>query len=283
MSADSQVGTIGITGVGGHAALWHGTPASFVDLHPPGASWSEALAVSGARQGGYVQHTLGYPHAAIWSGTAASMIDLHPPWIPGPVAYSQVRAMDGDVQGGFVQDNSGTRHACLWHGSVQSFVDMNASLIESDIYGMSGGQQVGSGSFNTGDIRTHAALWTGTPQSATDLNPFAGLESTLYATTGGYQVGWATVPGSAFQHAGLWHGTAASFLDLNQLLPAGYTDSSARSVQMLGGLLYVAGTAESPTGVGEAWLWIGQVPAPGSGLVLVGAGLFAAKRRRGAF
>jgi hypothetical protein len=281
MSADSQVGLIGILGVGGHAALWHGTSESFVDLHTAGDYWSEALAVSGTRQGGYVIHSgFDYPHAAIWSGTAASMIDLHPPWIVGPVAYSQVRATDGDVQGGFVQDNSGTRHACLWHGSVQSFVDMNGSLVESDIYGMSGGQQVGSAGFAVELNGTHAAVWTGTPQSAIDLNPYAGLDSTLYATNGEYQVGMAHVPGFAFPHAGLWHGTAASFLDLNQFLPAGYSDSNARSVQMVNGLLYVAGTAESPNGIGEAWLWIGQVPAPGSAPLLLVSSLLAARRRR---
>jgi hypothetical protein len=80
-----QVGSVTF-GTEWHAALWSGTPASFVDLHPSGATYSEGRAVCRGKQAGYAIFN-GVEHAALWtSGTAASFVDLNaflPPGLDG--------------------------------------------------------------------------------------------------------------------------------------------------------------------------------------------------------
>ncbi len=68
---------------------------------------------------------------------------------------------------------SGYEHALLWSGTAASAVDLNPSGIDLVYaYGISGGQQVGSGYGSaTGGIIYHALLWSGTAASAVDLNP----------------------------------------------------------------------------------------------------------------
>ena len=69
-----------------HAALWRGTPESYVDLHPTWIANSLTSVVYGADkdvQVGFVAYRnepIPYrddSHATIWFGTAASMVDLH--------------------------------------------------------------------------------------------------------------------------------------------------------------------------------------------------------------
>lgn len=54
------------------AAMWSGTAASRVDLHPAGASSSRVLAMAGSYQAGQVND-----QAAVWQGSAASWVNLH--------------------------------------------------------------------------------------------------------------------------------------------------------------------------------------------------------------
>ena len=70
----------------GHAALWRGTPESYVDLHPTWIANSLTSVVYGADkdvQVGFVAYRnepIPYrddSHATIWFGTAGSMVDLH--------------------------------------------------------------------------------------------------------------------------------------------------------------------------------------------------------------
>jgi hypothetical protein len=268
-----------------HASIWHDTPSTLIDLHPAGAYESGVLAVAADRQGGTVRATAQSRfHATLWSGTAGSAVDLH----PSGAVVSVVRGIDGDLQAGIVAPVViGNYHAALWRGTAASFVDLNptgpSSAYGSFVYGAAGGRQVGWADFQaTPGTPQHAALWEGTAASARDLHPYPGLgDSLLYATNGEYQVGWSTVPGFSSDHAGLWQGTAASFIDLSQFLPAGYTyaHSEARSVSEVDGLLYIGLNVSGPLG-GEAWLLIGQVPAPGVGGLLAGAALWAARRRR---
>jgi hypothetical protein len=67
---------------------------SYVDLHPPGASASEAYAAAGTQQAGYA--IIGDYHAALWSGTAASFIDLN----PTGASRSMVNGSGGSQQAG---------------------------------------------------------------------------------------------------------------------------------------------------------------------------------------
>src|SRR5438477_389231 len=60
-----------------HASVWNGTAASWVDLHPAGASMSTAVSVSNGKQVGNAWVD-GAPRASLWSGSAASWVDLTP-------------------------------------------------------------------------------------------------------------------------------------------------------------------------------------------------------------
>jgi hypothetical protein len=274
MQGDRQVGRAVIGS--GHASLWFGTPESRIDLHPAtGAIGSEAAAISGNQQVGNFTPPVGGAHAALWFGSAASMVDLH----PAGMASSRALATDGALQGGRFALPSGTRHAALWAGSAASFINMNPTgAISSAIEGMVPGEQVGFANFGSGN---RAMLWRGTPQSAISLHPegVAGV-SGLYATVGSAQVGWA----NTYQYgltAGIWFGTAESFIPLAPYLPPGYGSSSATSIAELNGTYYIGGYAyRIGTLDREAFLWVGQVPAPGAGAVLLGAGVLSMKRRR---
>jgi hypothetical protein len=69
-----QVGFQGVV-----AALWTGTPSSFVDLNPSSWAFSAAIATSGGEQVGYgIMPPANFSHALLWSGTAASFVDLNP-------------------------------------------------------------------------------------------------------------------------------------------------------------------------------------------------------------
>jgi hypothetical protein len=271
-------GQVGLwsSGSGGHASLWFGTPESRIDLHPAtGAIGSEAAAISGNQQVGNFTPPVGGAHAALWFGSAASMVDLH----PAGMASSRALATDGALQGGRFALPSGTRHAALWAGSAASFINMNPTgAISSAIEGMVPGEQVGFANFGSGN---RAMIWRGTPQSAISLHPegVAGV-SGLYATVGSAQVGWA----NTYQYgltAGIWFGTAESFIPLAPYLPPGYGSSSATSIAELNGTYYIGGYAyRIGTLDREAFLWVGQVPAPGAGAVLLGAGVLSMKRRR---
>lgn len=170
-------------------------------------------------------------------------------------------------------------HAALWSGSAASFVDLNPpGVLASSIGGMVPGQQVG-GYYMPGFAFGHAALWTGTPESMIDLNPPGALGSGANATCGSAQVGDANLPITHWS-AVIWFGSATDYINLHALLPAGqYVQSIARAVSIHDGHYYVSGYALGPNG-NEAWLWIGPVPTPGPGAVLLAAGLLAARRAR---
>ena len=88
-----------------------------------------------------------------------------------------------------------------------------AGSIESNAWGVSGGEQVGYAKFGSS---YHAGLWSGTAASWVDLKPAGSTSSWAYGVSGGQQVGYADI--GTREHAGLWSGTAASWVDLN---PAG--------------------------------------------------------------
>jgi hypothetical protein len=252
-----------------HAALWHGTAASFVDLHPPGYYLSAAEATSGQEQVGYVQAGPStQQHAVLWRGSAQSMVMLEP---TGAVSSDALAAVPG-LQGGSVQFPT-SLHAGLWSGTAASFVDLNPSgVLNSWINGMAPGQQVGA------VTPMHAALWRGTAASFMDLNPPGAGISILYGTCGTAQVGYAnTFPWGVT--AGIWFGTPESFVPLAPSLPPGYEDSVAKAVYEQNGVFYVGGLAWNIAAEHyEAFLWVG-VPEP-AGMSLLGASLVVAARRR---
>ena len=76
VSGGQQVGNA-VFGDEVHAALWHGTAASWVDLSPAGSTRSNAVGVSGGQQTGHAAFG-DSEHAGLWSGRADSWVDLHP-------------------------------------------------------------------------------------------------------------------------------------------------------------------------------------------------------------
>lgn len=181
----------------GRAALWSGSSASYVDLHPAWARSSQIWAMSGVLQGGdaFVPVPGGFSeHAVIWQGTAASMVDLHPVQVLSPNANSRILGMGPGQQVG-----GAGLHAAMWTGSAASYVDMhpfpgtsNSELLDADC-----GVQVGW-SHVPGFSFPRAGIWFGTPNSFVDLTPFlpAGYSSAV-ATSVFVDGGTITVGGYA--------------------------------------------------------------------------------------
>lgn len=258
----------------GHASVWSGSIGSYVDLHPPGPSSSEAHAVSGGQQFGWTTNPISsQPSAAMWSGSATSYVNMN----PTGALTSRIYAAAGDRQGGWAGGFAG-----LWSGTPNSFVSLHpgAPWNASQIKGMTESEQVGS-VFAPPTNFPRAAMWHGTAASFVLMDPpESGGYSELLATCGTAQVGYIA-PASGI-YAGIWFGSAASFLNLAQFLPPGmYDESRATSVATDGVHFYVGGYAENATTLrNEAFLWIGTVPAPGALSLLAAAGVFAVRRGR---
>jgi hypothetical protein len=264
-------------GLGGRASLWAWTPQSRIDLHPPSASTSQVLGMSATEQVGYSTEPV-FRRAALWRGSAASYVSLH----PSNAAQSEALATDGVNQGGYASlpsPGGGTAwQAILWHGSATNYTSLSPGPgYSSQLSDIVPGQQVGSASAFGGS--DHAALWRGTPESFVDLNPPGAGYSGLTATCGTTQAGVADVAGIGGT-AGVWFGTPESFIALEPFLPSGYAGSVATSIAEIDGRLFVGGHAVNlATQEYEAFLWIG-VPAPGTGMAILGMICIAAARRR---
>jgi hypothetical protein len=196
-----QVGSVNFPpSIYDHACLWHGTAASFVDLHPPGASSSSARGTDGTTQGGVVDN-----HAGIWTGSAASWVDLHPPG----ASASEVRDLVPGQQVGFATIG-GQYHAAMWGGSASTFADLHpASAVSSLLLGTTGVWQGGVWTTAGGYVR--AGIWKGTAATFQDLHAvlggaFTDSQCTSIAESGGAIVagGWAwNSPGPPL-HAVIW-------------------------------------------------------------------------------
>jgi hypothetical protein len=284
-----------------HASLWSGTAASWVDLHPAGASSSGASAIYGGQQGGSVFFG-GAAHASLWSGTAASWVDLNP---PGSV-YSGIQSMHGGQQGGFAQFVWTESRAALWTGTAASWVDIHpAAATWSLVYGQDAVQQVGaagvggvshpslwqgsaaswvdlypagangwSAAFAVADGQQggyayfggipHAGLWTGSAASWVDLHPPGATSSQVGGIHGGLQVGYAIVGG--IQRACLWSGTAASLVDLHAFVPQSYGGSIATGIWTDGPTIHVVGMGGNGASIPyNALLWVFEPDADTDG------------------
>lgn len=193
-----------------HAAVWHGTAASFVDLHPPGMSESFALATDGEYQGGYVVGMSNY--AAIWHGSAASFLNVN------PVGYSSshINGMVPGQQVGYGANGLGLR-AMIWSGSATNFVDVHPGPAGiSQLNATTGQVQVGylSNAW-TGGI-PHAGVWLGTAASFIDIHSFLPSRYTESEALCVYQdgstvyiggVAWPAGGTNPYGEAVMWVGT----------------------------------------------------------------------------
>lgn len=248
-SATQQVGGA-IFGSDGHAGLWNGTAASWIDLHPAGATSSRAQGTTspGAPQQQQVGHAFfalsQNVHAGLWSGSAASWVDLNPAGSTESSAYGT----SGTQQAGYTRIGLNREHAALWSGTAGSRIDLNpVGSVGSLAYGTTGTRQFGYAGVGFGG-NAHAGLWSGSAASWTDLHPAGAVQSEVFGMFGTQQVGRATFGGS--DHAGLWTGSAASWVDLNPA-GSGYSWANATTgTQQVGGAII--------DGIQYAGLWSGS-------------------------
>lgn len=256
------------------AALWRGTAATWVDLHPAGAYESAVHAIEGLAQYGYVSASLDEPRAAAWAGSAASLVSLH----PAGAESSDIKSAANGTQAGYAIWG-GAAHAGVWAGSASSWRDLRpVGATSSCAWATDGARQAGSVEIGS---EVHAALWSGTAASFIDLNPQGADASAVYAIAGGWQVGEVSIsPFSPF-HAAIWNGSPDGWVDLGALLPAGYTESAAYAVGIEGDQLLVGGRAWNQSRhVYEGVVWSRSVPAPGAGLAPMLGPLFGRRVRR---
>jgi hypothetical protein len=161
-----QVGWTHRTGQTRRASLWHGTAASWVELHPAAATGeSRALATTGYLQVGFA--IVGANRRpSLWRGTAASWIDL----TPADAHSGTAAGAHGEHQVGWVEI-SGYGRASLWSGTAGSWVDLHPlGATASQANGVDGDLQVGSvirdGVWRAGHWRGTSASWQALPLPA---------------------------------------------------------------------------------------------------------------------
>ena len=122
------------------AALWRGSSASMVLLHPeappgypPDVQTSTACGAGDGQQVGVVswkKKPLAAPdmRAALWTGSAESFVDLTPPG----AKHAQAQACAHGLQVGWLsrKADSSMSRAVLWRGSARDRVDLHAAIPE---------------------------------------------------------------------------------------------------------------------------------------------------------
>jgi hypothetical protein len=272
-NGSQQVGSGNLASGAGHALLWTNT-GSIVDLAPtnlPGVTNTGAIAIGGNQIVGISADSA--PQALLWNGASNVATNLNPSQFG--INDSYALATDGQHQVGYGWATNGINaHAFLWTGSAASAVDLNPSgFTFTRATGVGNGQQVGNGFGSPTAGADHALLWTGTAASVVDLNPSGFGSSVAFATNGTWQVGWGPLSGGN-PHALLWEGSAASYVDLQSLLPSGFTQSQAFSVDSSGNIF---GLAFDSAGKEHAVEW--SVPEPSGPSLMLGIAALKLFRR----
>ena len=189
-----------------HAALWRGTPASHVDLHPLGIGCDRSFAfdTDGLQQVGYGT----FPgsnrsyRALLWTGTRASVVDL------SPTAYQVTfaNAVRNGVQVGYGQNYVDGGYtlpdAVVWRGTAASAVSLGQGVLEDT----NGTKHVGTKGI---DNYLHAFRWDGETGAGLDLHSL--LPAGVYISSGAEQIdaqgniiGWAQRADTYYLEAILW-------------------------------------------------------------------------------
>ena len=258
VSLGQQVGFVGTS-----AALWNGTPDSFVNLHPTGYLQSTALKIRDTQivgVGVVPGQTPADPnknHAILWTSPApGSIVDLNP---GGGWTSSYAYDVEGGKQVGAIVSNGGQEHAVIWFGSPKGYTDLHTSnFITTQANAISAGTQVGSGFLQNKDktYSSHALMWKGSASSVVDLHVPTFPDTYGLGAGAGKQVGFGVlmIGTVVHYHALVWSGTTASMIDLNNFIPTGYTDSEAYGVDEAGNIVGLAGDITTQTW--HAMLWI---------------------------
>lgn len=164
-----------------HAAVWRGSAASVVDLHPNGIGCERSYGndTDGNRQVGYgyfpaSSNTSPY-RALLWSGTAQSAVVLHPPGF----SHSFAEGISGNEQVGYAYNvfGDGYSRALLWHGTAQSVISLHpARYLSSAALATNGTMQVGYGGGQATNYQSHALRWSGAAESVVDLHSLLPAE-----------------------------------------------------------------------------------------------------------
>jgi hypothetical protein len=209
-----QAGTVVYPGNIWRAALWHGTAASYVDLHPQGAIASFGTATDGTFQGGAVdwQEQFTIRRATLWAGSAHSYVTLGPPTIP-----SELHGMAPGVQAGWIGSSPS---AVVWYGTRESMVELGPSVGTSKFYATTGRVHVGQWAqqglaraavnFGTRDS------WLGLHQFVPPGYSFSGAHAVAtlgrMVYVGGYAINGSTSQREAF----LWIGPHPCWANCDQ-------------------------------------------------------------------
>lgn len=234
-------------GARGYAALWRGTPESFVFLHPfptAGGFDSRVNDTDGTYQVGNASDG-DRNLALVWKGTRESVQVYNPPGCRVAVAWG--------IDWPYVCGSAVGYGAILWNGGPDKFVSLHPFPYESSgIYATRAGVQVGT--VFGGVLRLEgAAMWTGTASSFRLLHRFAWLQSHMLDTNGRTHVGWAQRYSDYRRIAIAFEGVdSPSYVDLHAMLPPGYTSSSALDIDKEGVIVGNAFIGDTPS----VALWI---------------------------
>jgi autotransporter-associated beta strand protein len=183
ISGSSQVGSATIAANGhSHAAIWHGTAVSYVDLHAvlsPSMSDSIAAAVSGTQIVGTAYDASQAAHAIAWNTAGTQYVDLTPPGF----ASADGAATNGTQQAGDIVRAGGNAHASTWFGTATSYVDLQTYLpgayVGSTAYGIDSAGRIVGVAYDVNSVAA-AVLWTPVP---TNLVWAGGLNGNRWDVT----------------------------------------------------------------------------------------------------
>jgi hypothetical protein len=191
-----------------HAALWRGSPQSYVDLHPNPTNTddeSRAFDTDGVQQVGYKYFAgSSRPYRALlWSGTPQSAVDLSPANFAVTFAYAVKNGVQVGTGQNYDQGTLTMPRSLVWRGTAQSVVDLGFGVPRDT----NGAQHVGTAPVG---YSNHAFRWDGTTGTGADLHNL--LPAGVYVNSGaeeideaGNIIGWAQRADTYYLEAVLWH------------------------------------------------------------------------------
>ncbi len=244
---------------GSASAQW-----TVTNLHPAGATASEAYDIRGGQQIG-IAVVGGKRHASLWTGAADSWIDLHPESSSSEFDESVAFGISDDHQVGYIINSlspTGDSRAGFWSGSASSWSSLDPSGLGSRAYGGHLDMQAG---WRGSPMK--ATLWFGDEALSTSLHPLSKTSSIILGVDETQQVGW-TRAGSS-DNAALWTGTAESYVNLH---PSGVSGSYARRVDQgqQVGYAIMSGNQRAALWSGTAASWVNLNPPGSTGSYAIG-------------
>ena len=183
LDGDRQFGQVHLGFGVVHAAMWAGSAASFVDLNPPGSSWSYILGAGDGQQVGRATFA-GVHRPLLWGGSPEATIDM----LPAAATGATLNDVEHGLQVGYATVG-GVSGAGLWAGGPDAFVFLHAALpaefvssqatdVEVDAFGT---VTVSGYGYNQTTARSEALVWRTNPV------PLSADTGSIDTQTGGTQ------------------------------------------------------------------------------------------------